>query len=571
MRPARSVEGNARLTGLTSSVLFLLFMAEGVTVLRVHELLTPHVVIGMVMIPVVIVKMGSTLWRFARYYTGDPEYRRKGPPPVFLRLLGPFVVVLTVAVLGTGIALLFVPTADRSGWLFLHKATFVLWLGAMALHVLAHLLETANLTWNDLSRPHGARSWRGRARMAARVGAGTRYPPRDPRHTSRQWMAPGARWRERWLAQHDRAGASRRNAPLTGSCSQTFPRAGGRGIPRSGALVGVLALVLVLASCSTAPSARGAASGSRSRRTASTTSTTTTVPPTTTTTAPPAPTPLAAPATLTPFAPPATPTDGTWTPAGRPVNGAPAVYETRLVPPGGTAAAGIAWMDTNLFSAQLYSGSKSPGGGPYQFTAPVAPAQAATLVAAFNGGFLMKDAEGGYFTEGRTVYPLVVGAASLVIRSDGSVNVGAWGSDVTMTPDVVAVRQNLVPLVEAGQPTAQAANPDWNVWGATCGVSSCSGPGSRTSGAPRVGVTANGALVYVAGPALNPLQLAQLLVRAGVVRGMELDINPSWPVFATYDPPRRRPGRAVERDRAWRRAASRARPPSSRPPGPGTS
>jgi hypothetical protein len=114
----------------------------------------------------VIVKMGSTLWRFARYYGGDPEYRRKGPPPVFLRLLGPFVVVLTVAVLGTGIALLFVPTADRSEWLFLHKATFVLWLGAMALHVLFHLLETANLTWNDLSRRTrrqvrgaGARQW----------------------------------------------------------------------------------------------------------------------------------------------------------------------------------------------------------------------------------------------------------------------------------------------------------------------------------------------------------------------------------------------------------------------------
>lgn len=160
------MEGNARLTGLTAAVLFLLFAVEGVTVLRIHALLTPHVVIGMVMIPVVIVKIGSTLWRFARYYGGDPEYRRKGPPPVLLRLLGPFVVVLTAAVLGTGIALLFVPTADRSEWLFLHKATFVLWLGAMALHVLGHLVETANLTWRDLSRRTrrqvrgaGARQW----------------------------------------------------------------------------------------------------------------------------------------------------------------------------------------------------------------------------------------------------------------------------------------------------------------------------------------------------------------------------------------------------------------------------
>jgi hypothetical protein len=194
-------------------------------------------------------------------------------------------------------------------------------------------------------------------------------------------------------------------------------------------------------------------------------------------------------------------------------------------------------MDTNLLAAQLYSGSKSPGGGPYLLTAPVQPAQAATLVAAFNGGFLMKDAQGGYYTEGRAIYPLVNGAASLVIRSDGSVTVGAWGSDVAMTPDVIAVRQNLVPLVEGGQPTAQASSPNWLFWGATCGVSSCSGAGIENQWRSGAGVTSNGALVYAAGPGLAPLQLAQLLVRAGVVRGMELDINPSWPVLATYAPP----------------------------------
>ncbi len=310
---------------------------------------------------------------------------------------------------------------------------------------------------------------------------------------------------------------------------------------RNRSLIGAAGLVVgaavLLAACSSSPPSATTGAGHGARHVASTTASTTTAPTTTTTTAPPGPTPLPAPAALTPFAPAATATDGTWTPAGRLVNGFPAVYETHLVPPGGTADAGIAWMDTNLLGAQLYSGSKSPGGGPYLYTAPVQPAQAATLVAAFNGGFLMKDAGGGYLTEGRTIYPLVSGAASLVIRSDGSVNVGVWGTDVTMTPDVIAVRQNLVPLVSAGQPTAQASNPNWNVWGATCGVSSCSGAGIENQWRSAVGVTANGALVYVAGPALDPLQLAQLLVAAGVVRGMELDINPSWPVYATYAPP----------------------------------
>ncbi len=246
--------------------------------------------------------------------------------------------------------------------------------------------------------------------------------------------------------------------------------------------------------------------------------------------------PLPEPAPLAPFTAAGT-GQGAWRPAGRPVGGVPAVYETTLVPPGGTQQAGVAWMDTRLLAARLYSGSASPGGGPYRYTAPVQPAQASTLVAAFNGGFMMPAAHGGYYTEGRTVVPLVNGAASLVISADGSVDVGAWGTDVTMTPEVSSVRQNLVPLVAGGQPTALAASPDWQAWGATCGASSCTVPvGLDHQWRSGLGVTGDGALVYVQGPALDPLQVAQLLVRAGVVRGMELDINPDWPDFATYDP-----------------------------------
>jgi len=73
----------------------------------------------------------------------------------------------------------------------------------------------------------------------------------------------------------------------------------------------------------------------------------------------------------------------------------------------------------------------------------------------------------------------------------------------------------------------------------TCGASSCahSVPGIEHQWRSALGVTSDGALVYAQGPALDPLQLALLLVRAGVVRGMQLDINPDWPIFATYDPP----------------------------------
>ena len=249
-------------------------------------------------------------------------------------------------------------------------------------------------------------------------------------------------------------------------------------------------------------------------------------------------TPLRRPADLAPFQHPGAAGEGVWHAAGRRVQGMPAVYEATIVPPGGTQPAGVAWMDTRLLEARLYSGSESPGGGPYRYTAPIGLNSAMTLVAAFNGGFKMEAANGGYYTEGRTIDPLRDGAASLVIYADGSVDVGEWGSELRMSPQVVAVRQNLVPLVAQGRPTPLAGSAEWQVWGATCGEGSCAAsvPGIEHQWRSAVGVTGAGALVYVQGPALDPLQLAQLLVRAGVVRGMELDINPDWPIFATYEP-----------------------------------
>ena len=118
---------------------------------------------------------------------------------------------------------------------------------------------------------------------------------------------------------------------------------------------------------------------------------------------PPVPSHLPVPEPLEPLGGVSVPGEGVWTPAGRPVGGLPAVYETTLVPPGGAQPAGIAWMDTRLLSAQLYSGSIEPGWWPVRASPPpIQPAQAASLVAAFNGGFKMDVAEGGYYTEGRT-------------------------------------------------------------------------------------------------------------------------------------------------------------------------
>jgi hypothetical protein len=241
---------------------------------------------------------------------------------------------------------------------------------------------------------------------------------------------------------------------------------------------------------------------------------------------------LPAPSPVQPFANPPIPGEGQWSPAGRLVGGIPAVYETTLRPdPIHTSlVVGVAWMDTKLLHATLYSGSSVPGGGPYTHTAPVQAGPASSLVAAFNAGFRMQDANGGYYTDGRIVAPLRTGAASFVIYKDGSSTVGAWGQDgLTMTPNVVAVRQNLNLLVDGGKPVPGLNASDTTQWGATLGNQVY----VWRSG---VGVTATGALVYVGGPGLNITTLADLLVRAGAVRAMELDINTDWVNLATYAP-----------------------------------
>jgi hypothetical protein len=185
-------------------------------------------------------------------------------------------------------------------------------------------------------------------------------------------------------------------------------------------------------------------------------------------------------------------------------------------------------MDTKLLKARLYSGSLSPGGLFWKYTAPVSAAAAKTLVAAFAGGFLLKDSRGGYFSEGHLSAPLVTGAASLVIFKNGSATVGAWGSDVMMSSSVVAVRQNLTLLVNHGRPAAGLNPSDVATWGISL-------HGVANTWRSGLGVTADGALVYVVGP-MTIVDLAKLLVRAGAIRAMTLDMNPNWPVFATYAP-----------------------------------
>lgn len=143
------VEANERLTASTALVLLILLAVEGVTVLAIRPLLTMHVFVGMLLVPPVLVKLSSTVWRFAKYYRGSPDYRAKGPPPTVLRVLGPFVALLTIVLFASGIVLVVEPASLRSQFLLIHKASFFLWFVFMAVHVLGHLGDTARLATKD--------------------------------------------------------------------------------------------------------------------------------------------------------------------------------------------------------------------------------------------------------------------------------------------------------------------------------------------------------------------------------------------------------------------------------------
>lgn len=133
--------GNERLTAVNGVILIALLAVIGLTLLRLRSLLSVHLFVGMLLIPPILLKLASTGYRFIRYYTHDSAYRSKGPPPAVLRMMAPMMVLTTVVVLASGVALLFVGPSSRDTLLPIHKVSFILWSAFFALHVLGHLVE----------------------------------------------------------------------------------------------------------------------------------------------------------------------------------------------------------------------------------------------------------------------------------------------------------------------------------------------------------------------------------------------------------------------------------------------
>jgi hypothetical protein len=141
------VEGNARLTGYTAVVLLVPLGAEIVTGIR--QGLEAHALLGFLLVPLVLLKLGSVGYRFGRYYGGDRRYRQAGPPALGMRLLGPILVLLTLALFATGIELWLFGFRFGDQWRTWHQATFLLWSFAMTIHVLAYLRRAPELALGD--------------------------------------------------------------------------------------------------------------------------------------------------------------------------------------------------------------------------------------------------------------------------------------------------------------------------------------------------------------------------------------------------------------------------------------
>ena len=131
---------NEQLTAVVAMLVLVLLAVEGATLLNLQSLLSVHAFVGILLIPVIAVKLASTSWKMLRYYRGDQEYVLRGPPHVVLRMIvAPILIGSTILLFGTGVWLLAFDQT-RGTLVGLHKASFVIWIGAFGLHVLSRLL-----------------------------------------------------------------------------------------------------------------------------------------------------------------------------------------------------------------------------------------------------------------------------------------------------------------------------------------------------------------------------------------------------------------------------------------------
>jgi hypothetical protein len=235
------------------------------------------------------------------------------------------------------------------------------------------------------------------------------------------------------------------------------------------------------------------------------------------------------PANLAPMAGHRLPGEGIWREIET-VHGQPAMFKTylRFSSVYSSYYAGIVSMDQRLVKFDLRPGTEDPGPGNWGVADYIPPGRRTGLMATFNSGFRIYASGGGFYLNGHYDGALVKGEASEVYYKNGRLAIGNWGrGKLHMGPDIAAVRQNLHLIVVNGQVPASVNQDVEASWGATLG-------GAYYVWRSGIGITRDGRIIFVYGPALDVQELGSLLKRAGCVSAMELDINPDWMSFMYY-------------------------------------
>jgi hypothetical protein len=239
---------------------------------------------------------------------------------------------------------------------------------------------------------------------------------------------------------------------------------------------------------------------------------------------------LVPPAPIPAQARPGLPGEGSWQSLVS-LKGEPAIRAAFLRPDATHTSylVGVAWLNQKLVKMALHPGYRVPGDPSLSAPTSVPVSQRSALLATFNSGFTMSDANGGYWQDGRTAVRLRKGAASMVLYKDGHVDVVRW-EGASPGPGVAAVRQNLGLLVDNGAITPDVSSTTTRTWGATVG-------NATYVWRSAVGIRKDGSLVFVVGASMSVRTLAKIVHDAGAVRAMELDINKAWTNFITYSHP----------------------------------
>jgi hypothetical protein len=233
------------------------------------------------------------------------------------------------------------------------------------------------------------------------------------------------------------------------------------------------------------------------------------------------------PKAIAPVVRPRLPGEGVWRSTGRNVDGAAPVlvttFRSEIAYP--RIVAYVAWFDHTRTQLALYPGRYEPPTANPRGPMQVPFSQRWRLLSTFNSGFLSRDSHGGFFLNGNSVIPLQRGQGTIVAFKDGRVDVVSWAGGAKPRSNVVLAQQNLPLIVDHGK-----ANPligDGSRWGSTLG-------NAIRVWRSGVGIDGHGNLIYAAANDQTASSLADILIHAGAVRAMELDINAEWPSLITY-------------------------------------